>query len=67
MGTKTLRQHQLFWIYVRNQGKCAACGEDLGPDDAVVTNTVLSPSAKLAELEHARLVHSRCRVNPRLN
>ena len=58
---KQARQQKLFYIYLRDQGRCKICGGEVSPDEAALKPDAVGAPDPIYELRHLRLTHSSCR------
>lgn len=54
-------KRQLLWVYLRNQGCCAACGGEVNPRE-VATDTEIASPLPTDVLLTVRLLHPFCKA-----
>ena len=50
------RQRQLHWVYLRRQGKCAVCGQEVSRAEAAIS-TAIRVALGIDELLKLHLMH----------
>lgn len=55
------RQRQLHWVYLRRQGKCAVCGQEVSRAEAAIS-TAIRVALGIDELLQLELMHSHCQL-----
>ncbi len=61
MSRETVARWRLFWIFVRDQGTCSACGKEVSPDEASTDRSLPSSPRSRDELDKLHLVHAGCK------
>ncbi len=54
-------KRQLLWVYLRNEGCCAACGGEVNPREVAMDRDLVSP-LPTDDLLKVRLLHPFCKA-----